>query len=190
MPVSIEDVPHDTPLPNPVARFQVSIFIRTGTVPVLENLKMSSSPAGISEPTIEAEPVNAPLVSAFAIAKSLPLMLVPPVEIVPSSFGSISATSIAHAPLQPSAPAVLPSSHASFGAMMPLPHALAVQLVSQPSPSTAFPSSHASPVDAAPLPQPVGLQLLSQPSPLTVLPSSHISSTPTKPLPQYDCVQF
>src|SRR5262249_37394245 len=65
--------------------------------------------------------------------------------------------------------------HSSVPVLMPLPHAVSLQLLSQPSPLVELPSSHSSPGSWMPLPQPLIVQLLSQPSPLTVLPSSHCS---------------
>ena len=75
---------------------------------------------------------------------------------------------------------------------MPLPQAVAVQLLSQPSPSVRLPSSHASPGCLMPLPQAMAehrdgppthvkpfsiWQVAEQPSPPAVLPSSHDSPT-------------
>ncbi len=88
-----------------------------------------------------------------------------------------------HVLVQPSLFATLPSSQPSLPAMMPLPHAEVLQLLSQPSPLTELPSSHCSPPATTPFPQPLTLQLLSQPSPLTELPSSHDSLPAMIPSP-------
>ena len=50
--------------------------------------------------------------------------------------------------VQPSPPAVLPSSHCSFGCLTPSPQYSSWQLALQPSLSSVLPSSHSSPEGA------------------------------------------
>jgi hypothetical protein len=55
--------------------------------------------------------------------------------------------------MQPSLSLALPSSHCSFGSMIPLPQNSREQSAEQPSPPTVFPSSQSSPASCAPFPQ-------------------------------------
>jgi hypothetical protein len=109
-PVSVP-LPHGTPTPKVGCKLQTSRRTTTTVVPGFVNANTSSSPAGVIRAAIVTEPGYAPLVSAFAEPKSLPVVPEAPVVIAPSLGRSGHRGLSWQSARQTIAAVVLPSSH-------------------------------------------------------------------------------